>query len=85
MPGVPVENLGPRSPRFPSLPGTKRLIVNNSCDKGLVEDVNAMREIKKGMDSAKKDNPNMAEVAAKVAFKSFQPPNWWPIRCRDSR
>ena len=42
--------------------------------RGLVEDVNAMREIKKGMDSVKDANPNMAEIAAKMVFKSFQPP-----------
>jgi predicted nucleotide-binding protein (sugar kinase/HSP70/actin superfamily) len=32
-----------------------------------------MREIKKGMDSVKDANPNMAEVAAKMVFKSFKP------------
>ena len=32
-----------------------------------------MREIKKGMDSMKEANPNMAEIAAKQVFKSFQP------------
>ncbi|HEY4581160.1 MAG TPA: acyl-CoA dehydratase activase-related protein, partial [Candidatus Acidoferrales bacterium] len=53
---------------------TKRLIVNNSCERGLVEDVNAMREIKKGMDSARENFPNMAEIAAKAVFKSFKPP-----------
>ena len=73
-PGVPVENLGSKTSKIPIAEGTKRLIVNNSCDKGLVEDVNAMREIKKGMDSVKDANPNMAEIAAKTVFKSFQPP-----------
>ena len=51
----------------------KRLIVGNSCEKGLVEDVADMREIKKGLDAAKKENPNMVEVAAKAAFKSYAP------------
>ncbi len=60
--------------KIPILPGVKRLIVGNSCEKGLVEDVNDMREIKKGLDAAKKDNPNLAEVAAKAAFKSYAPP-----------
>ncbi len=73
MPGVPVENLGSKTSKIPIAEGTKRLIVNNSCDSGLVEDVNAMREIKKGMDSVKDANPNMAEIAAKTAFKSFKP------------
>jgi predicted CoA-substrate-specific enzyme activase len=74
MPGVPVENIGFKTSKIPIAEGTKRLIVNNSCDRGLVEDVNAMREIKKGMDSVKDANPNMVEVAAKMVFKSFRPP-----------
>ncbi len=60
--------------KIPIAKGVKRLIVGNSCEKGLVEDVNDMREIKKGLDAAKKDNPNMAEVGAKAAFKSYAPP-----------
>ncbi|HEY6293518.1 MAG TPA: BadF/BadG/BcrA/BcrD ATPase family protein [Terriglobia bacterium] len=60
--------------KIPILQGVKRLIVGNSCEKGLVEDVNDMREIKKGLDAAKRDNPNLAEVGAKGAFKSYAPP-----------
>jgi predicted CoA-substrate-specific enzyme activase len=60
--------------KVPILQGVKRLIVGNSCEKGLVEDVNDMREIKKGLDALKKDNPNMAEVCARAAFKSYAPP-----------
>ena len=60
--------------KIPLAKGVKRLIVGNSCEKGLVEDVNDMREIKKGLDAAKKDNPNMAEVGARAAFKSYVPP-----------
>ncbi len=74
QPGVAVENPGSKTSKITIAPNTKRLIINNSCDKGLVEDVNAMREIKKGLDSTKGANPNMAEVAAKAAFKSFKPP-----------
>ncbi len=73
MPGVTVENLVSKTSKIPIGPGIKRLIVNNSCDKGLVEDVNAMREIKKGMDAMKESSPNLAEIAAKQAFKSYQP------------
>src|SRR5579863_5732760 len=54
--------------------GIKRLIVGNSCEKGLVEDVADMREIKKGLDAMKKENPNMAEVGARAVFKSYAPP-----------
>jgi predicted CoA-substrate-specific enzyme activase len=59
--------------KIPILSGVKRLIVGNSCEKGLVEDVNDMREIKKGLDAAKKENPNMAEAGAKAPFKSYAP------------
>jgi len=60
--------------KIPLAKGVKRLIVGNSCEKGLVEDVNDMREIKKGLDAMKKENPNMAEVGAKAAFRSYSPP-----------
>ncbi|HLI34839.1 MAG TPA: BadF/BadG/BcrA/BcrD ATPase family protein [Terriglobia bacterium] len=60
--------------KIPILKDIKRLIVGNSCEKGLVEDVNDMREIKKGLDQMKKDNPNMAEVGARYAFRSYEPP-----------
>jgi predicted nucleotide-binding protein (sugar kinase/HSP70/actin superfamily) len=60
--------------KIPIPVGVKRLIVGNSCEKGLVEDVADMREIKKGLDAAKKEFPNMAEVAAKAAYKSYAPP-----------
>src|SRR5262249_21259140 len=71
--GVEVENLGFKNSKIPIAANTKRLIVNNSCERGLVEDVNAMKEIKKGMDSARENFPNMAEIAAKVVFKPFNP------------
>jgi predicted nucleotide-binding protein (sugar kinase/HSP70/actin superfamily) len=61
--------------KIPLEAGTKRLIVGNSCEKGLVEDVEAMRVIKKGLDAVKGSNPNLVEVAAKAVFKSFNPAN----------
>jgi activator of 2-hydroxyglutaryl-CoA dehydratase/predicted nucleotide-binding protein (sugar kinase/HSP70/actin superfamily) len=61
--------------KIPLEPGIKRLIVGNSCEKGLVEDVEAMRVIKKGLDAVKGSNPNLVEIAAKAAFKSFNPVN----------
>ena len=63
----------PYKSKIPLEPGTKRLIVGNSCEKGLVEDVEAMRVIKKGLDAVKAENPNLVEVAAKAVFKSFNP------------
>ena len=63
----------PRKSKIPILPGIKRLIVGNSCEKGLVEDVADMKVIKKGLDSLKADNPNYVEIAAKGAWRSFNP------------
>jgi predicted nucleotide-binding protein (sugar kinase/HSP70/actin superfamily) len=51
---------------------TRRLIVA-TCEKGAVEDVDAMREIKAGLDAAKKLNPNMASFAAKRVWQDFKP------------
>ncbi|HEU0174158.1 MAG TPA: BadF/BadG/BcrA/BcrD ATPase family protein [Blastocatellia bacterium] len=64
----------PRKSKIPILPGVKRLIVGNSCERGLVEDVNDMRVIKKGMDAAKAANPNFVELGAKAVWRSFNPP-----------
>src|SRR6266508_5284789 len=63
----------PYKSKIPLESGTKRLIVGNSCEKGLVEDVEAMRVIKKGLDAVKAENPNLVEIAAKAVFKSFNP------------
>jgi activator of 2-hydroxyglutaryl-CoA dehydratase/predicted nucleotide-binding protein (sugar kinase/HSP70/actin superfamily) len=50
----------------------RRLIIA-TCEKGTVEDVNAMRGIKSGVDAIKKANPNFVEIAAKDAFKPRNP------------
>ncbi|MGH9822533.1 MAG: BadF/BadG/BcrA/BcrD ATPase family protein, partial [Blastocatellia bacterium] len=65
----------PRKSKIPILPGIKRLIVGNSCEKGLVEDINDMKVIKKGLDAVKGVNPNFVEVAAKAVWRSPNPPN----------
>ncbi len=64
----------PRKSKIPILPGVKRLIVGNSCEKGLVEDVNDMKVIKKGLDAVKAANPNFVEIAAKAVWRSTAPP-----------
>jgi predicted CoA-substrate-specific enzyme activase len=68
-----IENAGSAASKIPVAPGVKRLIVGNSCERGLVEDINLMREIKKGLDAVKSANPNMAEVAATAVFASWSP------------
>jgi activator of 2-hydroxyglutaryl-CoA dehydratase/predicted nucleotide-binding protein (sugar kinase/HSP70/actin superfamily) len=45
----------------------RRLIVA-TCEKGTVEDVGAMRGIKKELDAARQANPNLVQVAAREAF-----------------
>jgi predicted CoA-substrate-specific enzyme activase len=62
-----------RKSKIPIPPGVKRLIVGNSCEKGLVEDVADMKVIKKGLDSIKNANPNYVEIAAKAVWRSFNP------------
>ncbi len=70
--GSTENTISPKS-KVQSGPGIKRLIVGNSCEKGLVEDIEDMKVIKKGLDSAKKANPNLVEVAAKSVWRSFSP------------
>ncbi len=57
----------------PLAPGARRLIVGNSCEKGLVEDVDAMRVIKARLDATTKDTPNLVDEAARGAFRSYAP------------
>jgi predicted CoA-substrate-specific enzyme activase len=54
--------------KVPLAAGEQRLIIA-TCEKGTVEDVNDMRDIKAGLDAVKKANPNFAEIAARRAFE----------------
>jgi len=58
--------------KIPLAAGTNRIIIA-TCEKGTVEDVDEMRQIKKGLDSVMKANPNLVEVAAMAAFQSYAP------------
>lgn len=60
----------PRPSKIEILPGVKRLIVGNSCERGLVEDIEAMKVIKQGMDSNRELYPNFPELAAAAVFRS---------------
>ena len=68
-----VQDAGSKKSKVPIETGFKRLIVGNSCEKGLVEDIEDMRGIKQGLDEAKAQNPNLVEVAAKEVWKSYKP------------
>ncbi len=61
------------STKVPLRPGAHRLIVGNSCEKGLVEDLESMRVIKAQLDATAKDTANLIDVAARGAFKSYAP------------
>ncbi|MEZ4380302.1 MAG: BadF/BadG/BcrA/BcrD ATPase family protein [Nannocystaceae bacterium] len=52
---------------------TKRLIIA-TCEKGEVEDIESMKKIKKGLDTFKRDFPNLAAHAAKAVWKAQNPP-----------
>lgn len=58
--------------KVPKADDEQRLIIA-TCEKGAVEDVNAMRGIKAGLDAVKKANPNFVEIAAKEVWNSRKP------------
>jgi len=64
--------------KAPVVPGdrlpedTRRLIIA-TCEKGTVEDVQAMRRIKANLDDAKRNNPDLSAWAAKRVWQDFQP------------
>jgi len=49
--------------------GWERVISGNSCPKGLLEDANEMRIVKKNMESARDAHPNTAEMVREAAFR----------------
>jgi predicted CoA-substrate-specific enzyme activase len=63
----------PSKTKVPLAAGAQRLIIA-TCEKGTVENVDEMRVIKGNIDAIKKENPNLVEIAAKAAFKSYEPP-----------
>ena len=69
----PKQVKGVKKSKVALAPNAKRLIVGNSCEKGLVEDVNDMREIKKDLESLLDASPNFAEIGAVEVWKSFEP------------
>src|SRR5246127_2205001 len=53
--------------KVPLMHGEQRLIIA-TCEKGLVEDVNDMKDIKAGLDEIKDQYPNFVDYAAKEVF-----------------
>ncbi len=71
--GRPAESAVPHSPAtVPLQPGEQRLILA-TCEKGAVEDLDSMREIKAGLDAIKDANPNLVDVAAREVWHAPSP------------
>jgi predicted CoA-substrate-specific enzyme activase len=62
----------PRKTKVPLMEGEQRLIIA-TCEKGTVEDVNEMKEIKKGLDQLKDAHPNFVDMASKEVFRPTNP------------
>ncbi|MCI0402420.1 MAG: acyl-CoA dehydratase activase, partial [Acidobacteria bacterium] len=69
---IDVELAGAKGREWSKVPvgaGWERVIVNNSCPKGLVEDVNEMKAIKAEIEKTKNAYPNIADMVRKEAFR----------------
>jgi predicted CoA-substrate-specific enzyme activase len=64
----------PAKTKVPLEAGAQRLIIA-TCEKGTVENIDEMRNIKGSLDKIKKANPNFVELAAKAVFRVPDPPN----------
>ncbi len=56
--------------KVPLPEGWVRIIVNNSCPKGLVEDKNELKAIKEQMEKVRRQYPNIAQFVQKEAFNA---------------
>src|SRR5215475_1384737 len=66
----PVKNLVPieRITKVPLMHGEQRLIIA-TCEKGTVEDLSEMKDIKAGLDQIRDQHPNFVDVASKEVFR----------------
>ncbi len=69
---LPVTPAKKKSSKVPLLANERRLIIA-TCEKGAVEDVNDMKEIKAGIDQIREANPNFVDIAAHEAFRPRNP------------
>ena len=87
--GSEVVNITPVRTKVPLEAGEKRLIIA-TCEKGTVEDLDAMKQIKAGIDAIGDANPDFSTIAMRAAFapsnaKSVaapppRAPRLWPLR-----
>ena len=59
--------------KLPLAAGWERVISGNSCPKGLLEDVNEMRVVKKNLEVIRDAHPNTAELVRESAFRRAKP------------
>ena len=66
----PVQNFVPvqRVTKVPLMTGEQRLIIA-TCEKGTVEDLSEMKDIKAGLDQIREKHPNFVDVASKEVFR----------------
>ena len=66
----PVQNFVPiqKVTKVPLMVGEQRLIIA-TCEKGLVEDINDMKDIKAGLDQIRDKHPNFVDYASKEVFR----------------
>lgn len=64
----PAEEFQPRKTKVPLRKNEQRLIIA-TCEKGTVEDLDEMKDIKSDIDKIKEANPNYVEVAAHDVFR----------------
>ena len=62
-----------RKTKVPLIMGEQRLIIA-TCEKGTVEDLSEMKDIKAGLDAIKDKNPNYVDVAATEVFRHRKVP-----------
>jgi len=61
---IPIEKVT----KVPLMRGEQRLIIA-TCEKGTVEDVNDMKDIKAGLDQIRDKHPNFVDMASKEVFR----------------
>src|SRR6201997_5125219 len=66
----PAKNLVPleKVTKVPLMMGEQRLIIA-TCEKGTVEDLNDMKDIKAGLDQIREKHPNFVDYASKEVFR----------------
>lgn len=69
--GMPSQNGQQKSDKDNTL--ERRIIVGNSCEKGSVDNLDEMRDIKRGIDATLKATPNLVNKALKRLFRSYKP------------